>query len=579
MRTIRSAAPLLAAGVVLWVVLCGLLWASLARTGGTLVYALDDAYIHMAMAGNLARDGVFGVTRHEYSSSSSSPLWTLLLGASFRAAGVRAWIPLALNTMLATLVLVAVWRSLAGVAAASVAGACPDAGTAPPPAAALALLVAAALAIPLPALVFGGQEHVLHALLSISFVRACALALAAVPTGRGWAAPAVLLAALLTGARYEGAFLIAAAALRLSLGGRRGLAWAVAAAGLVPIVAYGCVSLSHGWFFLPNPILLKANLSDVAGVRALVARALGRPGDGSAGDLARLMGLTAAEQLARVPELWALLAGAAGALAAAARRPAWLARTDVEPVWMFALAAVLHLQFARTGWFFRYEAYLVALGITALARPVLALPRRALPLALALFACTLAPRAAQAIAGVPRAVSNIHDQQYQMGRFLARHYPDAEVAANDIGAINFLSDVRCLDLYGLADLTVCRLRMDLAYEKGWIDRLTRGRGTRVALVYDEWFDEASTGGLPGSWRCVGRWTIRDCYVNAHATVAIYAVRPGEETELARRLAQFAPELPAAVVQGGPYTRLVSPRAAPSHGPRAPGRPATPVSGR
>ena len=48
-------------------------------SGGALVYWIEDAYIHLAMARNLALHGVFGATPHEFTTSSSSPLWVLLL--------------------------------------------------------------------------------------------------------------------------------------------------------------------------------------------------------------------------------------------------------------------------------------------------------------------------------------------------------------------------------------------------------------------------------------------------------------------------------------------------------------------
>ncbi len=94
--------PLALALALLWLAIAALLAASLAATGGRVVYALDDPYIHMAMAKNLAQHRVLGVSRYEFTSTTSSPLWTLLLALLFAAAGVRDEIPLLVNLALAS---------------------------------------------------------------------------------------------------------------------------------------------------------------------------------------------------------------------------------------------------------------------------------------------------------------------------------------------------------------------------------------------------------------------------------------------------------------------------------------------
>ena len=71
---------------------------------GHIIYALDDAYIHMAIAKNFSQKGVWGVTDEGFSSSSSSLLYTLLLSLIFLF-GPNEIAPLIINLVAATLFL------------------------------------------------------------------------------------------------------------------------------------------------------------------------------------------------------------------------------------------------------------------------------------------------------------------------------------------------------------------------------------------------------------------------------------------------------------------------------------------
>ena len=64
-----------------------------------IVYALDDPYIHMAIARHVVEDAVYGVTPYQFSSASSSPLYTLLLAAANYVFGVREVLPLVVNVL------------------------------------------------------------------------------------------------------------------------------------------------------------------------------------------------------------------------------------------------------------------------------------------------------------------------------------------------------------------------------------------------------------------------------------------------------------------------------------------------
>lgn len=92
-RRLLSQTPFLIASLIFMAGLTIIVLASYEANDRNLVYTLDDPYIHMAIAKNLANHGVFGVTRYEFSSATSSPLWTLLLSATYKVLGVCDWAP------------------------------------------------------------------------------------------------------------------------------------------------------------------------------------------------------------------------------------------------------------------------------------------------------------------------------------------------------------------------------------------------------------------------------------------------------------------------------------------------------
>lgn len=504
-----------------------LLFALSAKTpAGQPVYALDDPYIHMAMAKNYAEHGIWGVTRYGFSSSTSSPLWTLLLALSYKAFGVMVAAPLQLNALLGVLALTAAYLILRRFVA---------------PQPAFFLLLAAIFATPLPALAFVGMEHTLHGLLTLLFALAAARALSGeteTPLATGIL---LALAALVTSIRYEGLFLLAAIAGLVFF--RRGWqrALTLLGVGLAPVVLYGLISVWNGWYFLPNSVLLK---SSAAANSAFVF-----------------------DTVFQHPSLLLLLAAALLAVVVLLLRRTPLWSEGVLFALTFLATALLHLQFARTGWLYRYEAYLILFGVTALAVALKAvLPvvaewnfgrgwrESSLLSALILLPILIVPlsgRAAESFQIIPSATRNIHEQHHQMAEFLRRYYAGQPVAANDIGAINFYADLDTLDLWGLGSLETGKRLMEGGYDSLEIDRLTRQHRTRIAVVYEYWFDEL--GGVPSTWKKAGAWGIMNNVIVAGNSVAFYAVAPGEYERLVANLQTFSPELPYYVVEFGPYT--------------------------
>jgi hypothetical protein len=498
---------------VLAVAVVLLLRAALAHTQGTLVYALDDAYIHMAVARSLAEHGVWGVTRYAFTACTSSLVWPLLLAAADVLVGVRDATPLVLNLVAAAAALVLADRLLAGI----------------PVAARVAALVAVVLLTPLPTLVIAGMEHTLH-IASVFWLLDRFRAAEEGPPSRAAAVTLGLAAALATAGRYESLFLLAPAVVFLALDGRRGAAVAAGLAGLAPPIAFAAVSVAHGWPPVPTSLLLKRATFEGSGLSALVDR----------------LGGHGLRTLTEAPHLLVLLVAI---LAFSSLVPT----SHVVRRWdaIFVAATFLHLQFAALGWLFRYEAYLVAVGLVLVARHLAdgvsafaVSPARPALAAVALLVAgaPLVTRGLDAVAQTPAAVKNIYEQQYQMGLFAGGLPPGATVMANDIGAISYLADVRMVDLFGLATRETARARRAGRVDRALLARLAADERPAAIVIYRSWFADA----VPPDWIEVGTWKVPDKVVVADRTVSFYAPDAAAAARLGQALAAFQPRLPGSV---------------------------------
>ena len=526
--------PALATIAIYWSAVALALAAAIRGTDGHLVYPLDDTYIHMAIARNVALHHVWGVTRYGFDSATSSPLWTLLLSLTYLAAGVRVAAPVVLNLIAGTLIVVMVDAVMRARSAGLPLR--------------LLVLIAIVFLAPLPTLTVLGMEHLLHALATLWFVFAAASLLASSrPPAMADLVRLGALGALAAASRYEGLFALTVVALLLLA--TRGLVAAavVGAIGVVPAVGYGLWSIAHGWYFLPNSLLLKGTAPEPS-VR---------------GVLTFLSGAPAIHNLLANPHMLVLVVAALTLLVVVTAGPMW--DEDVHLLTILAGTTLLHMQFARAGWFYRYEAYLVTLGVAVfgavaarrLPRPLLSVRPAAFRVAVAVarFAVAGVPfvsRGVNAWRNIPAAASNIYHQQYQMGLFLDRFYRGGSVAVNDIGAVSFLADIHLLDIFGLANLDILRLRRAQRYDSSAIAASAAREHVDLAIVYPSWLGEY--GGVPRQWIQIGQWIVRDNVVLGANAVAFYAVREGERGPLTAHLQQFFTELPPEVTQTGVYVR-------------------------
>ena len=488
----RFTAPLAALATLAVLAVFAMLCAM--RTDGHWVYTLDDPYIHLAVAKNFARHGVWGLAPDTHTFCSSSPLWTLLLAGCMKIFGFREWIPGVLNMLCAALVM---WRcdrvmERAGLAAF------------PRLAAGAAILFLA----PLTVVASTGMEHCLHILLALCLLtsaRAAALA---------------VFSFLAVAARFESLAVVVPLAAALFLEKRRKTAAAVLACGFAPVLLHGFYALSRGGFFLPNSVLLKGRLD--LSMKGIFTAYTG-----------------VSLRSVHVHILCVLLLVTAGFARAgnAARRFALV----------LSAACLAHLTFAECGHFYRYEIYLVVPAMLALAAAWLKPGclaslrmearepwRLAARAGLALALCVpLVLRGVWANTRVTRCSGNIYGQQFTVARLFRAMPGTPPVAVNDLGAFSWFCANPVLDLWGLGTTEVAGLKRRGAYDAEAVARLLDGHRAAYIAVFEAWFPRSQ---IPPRYLSVARLTISGNIACTEDTVRLYADGAGRAEVLRETLA-------------------------------------------
>jgi hypothetical protein len=238
------------------------------------------------------------------------------------------------------------------------------------------------------------------------------------------------------------------------------------------------------------------------------------------------------------------------------------------PAWMVAIfvaTATLHLMMAGTGWFFRYEAYLVALGLTVVAVPLWEFMRKLrqprhwrgadwaglAAVALLLISGKLLWDAGYtALRLTVPAMHDTYRWHYQMGAFVRRYYQGSALVVNDIGAVDYMADIHLTDPHGLADLEIGRALLHGRLSSRIIDAQARRRGATAALVDDNWL--GFFGGVPRTWLPVGVWRYQNRVVLAPPGLSFYALDEASRVKLIENLREYSHLLPSDVEQLGQY---------------------------
>jgi hypothetical protein len=347
-----------------------------------------------------------------------------------------------------------------------------------------------------------------------------------------WLAYLMLVLATLT--RFETGFVAAGLAAGLAIGDgdvraavsarRRRIAGVLAAAAL-PTVAFALGNHAMGGGLLPNSVLGKGQ---GAGAGASQSDGIG-PAD-------------IAGRLTQDPLLSALVMVAIVYLVFTWGQVARARLTAVTLV----VAAGLHAALADVGWYERYQAYLIAIGIYMVLRILGELPvgaRRRGLVALVLLIGVLGTAKVTLMAQAPLAADDIYRQQYQAGRFLERYYDGQPIATDQLGYISLFHHGPITDFAGLGDYEVLKeMPSGAAGRPEFWQRLTDERGFRVVAIYDT----SALEGAPPTWVLGGTLHIEGGRVTGLTKdLQIWAATPdkAEVDALVDHLHDFASDLP------------------------------------
>lgn len=522
--------PLIFSFIVLVVLILTIYCISLSQNDGFLVYALDDAYIHMSIAKNFALHNVWGVTKYGYTSSTSSILWTFLLSLIYKTFGVILSAPLILNIVLSFILLYLVYFLLKKKILTSYLSnhinfySC-------------TCLIFIIFITPLPALIFSGQEHILQVIIWVLFLYISSKLLSMDSFDKDIAKQLLFISPFVTTIRYEGLFLIFVVGLLLILKKRFLFCFILVSVSLIPLILYGLTACNHGWLLLPNSVIVKSPFYFMKFNEVIQY----------------FIGLKFYHKLTQEPCLLISIFFFFFVLINNQIRGQEEKKEHLM-LKIFIFVALLQVIFGQIGWFYRYEAYLIVWSIF-LAMTFLAnffsiyiknsIFRSSLTvwlIFLIIFSgLPFMKRGLSALIETTQVMNDRFIEHIGMSRFVSQYYNNSTLMVNDIGTVSFFSEAKILDFYALASMEpvvkqLLNNKQDLEKIKKEINEWAIKEKTKIGILQTGYLRLAER--IPKEWILVGYWKIPRNILFNDRIIAFYAIDPSEKETLINNLKHF-----------------------------------------
>lgn len=488
---------------------------SISKTDGHYVYLIDDAYIHLAMAKNFALHDVWGITKYEFSSTSSSPLFTYFLSVLIKIFGNNDQIPLYFNVAfgVGTVFILnqyfsEVFNSIKNIV--------------------LSVLFTLFFSV-LHLQVLMGMEHVFHVFLFV-------LNIFCLSNFRNkYSVFGFYLSLLLMGlVRFESMFYFAILAFVFVLIKKWKEAFLTLLVGFIPIAIFCYFNYQHDGYLFPNSVVVKGTKFTFDSNFPHQLKSI---------LLDNFLFNISFYKIGFFPIVMSLVF----ILRDVKKKSFQEVIKDNFLLIVISLLMICHSMFADLKGNFRYEAYILA-GFSMVLIPRLkgffeefkiSIKKEMLVSVLILMnVFLLIYKDAFAHKLLVNGGKNIYEQQIQSAKFLHSYYNESKVVANDIGAISYFTDIHLLDIVGLGSKEMIpfsenKKPLDRNFEN-FLTQHTINNKYDVAVIYDEWFH----GYVPKPWKKAAVLKIKNVVSVSKDEVSIYSINSDNLQSLKQNIKKF-----------------------------------------
>lgn len=518
---------------------------------GYFIYGLDDPYIHLSLAKNFVENGNIGINPNEFGFASSSPLWTAILIIIFKIFGYNELVPFYLNVIISIIIIIFSFKIVTNYVDNLFLS--------------FALLFLIIIGIPIIPMIFIGMEHLLHLLLSAIFIRfTFELKNKREVTLINYTKLA-LITTLLSSIRYESIFLIFSI-LFIMFSSKMRLRYIlfISFFAIIPHIIIGVYSINHGGLFFPNPIILKSYQETLSTV-----------------DFIRIYIYSGVVNLVENSQLFIAVLISVGFLiffylknkknnaefdseittAKSNQHSSLFASNDyvINLFLIFLITLILHIQFAKTGWFYRYEAYLIGIFL------IFILPflinyfyeylkkseilkttkgKKYLIIFTFLLFLPFIHRGIESLNKLKYAPVNIYEQQYLISEFLNSHFSNQPVGMNDIGLSSLKSNAKVIDIYGLADNNITKVKLKGNYTSDFFYDYLNKKNCTILIIFETWFEREINSN--NELIRVATWKIKNNEVCGMDEVSFYALDIISAEKLKNSLKDYQEKLPKTI---------------------------------